>query len=112
MAENASLLPDLNAVADSFVTAAEHVRRLDNHPQRILAAIEGLGQRMDHMERNLITRIDTMERNLNARIDGLDTRIDGLDTRRIARMDGLRMSTTAEYVCYQLCILLPLTHAC
>jgi hypothetical protein len=45
------------------------------------------------MERNLITRIDTVERNLNA------------------RMDGLRTSMTAEYVCYQLCILLLLTHA-
>jgi hypothetical protein len=105
MAQNAFLQPDLNAVADSFVTVAEHVRRLDNLPQfndggRILAAVEGLGQRMDglgqrmdNMERNLITRIDTVERNLNA------------------RMDGLRTSMTAEYVCYQLCILLLLTHA-
>jgi hypothetical protein len=68
MAENAPLLPDLNAVVDSFGTAAEHVRRLDNPPQfddgaRILAAIECLGQRMDNVERNLITRIDTVERN-------------------------------------------------
>jgi hypothetical protein len=47
MAQNAPLLPDLNAVADSFITAAENVRHVNNLPRfndgaRILAAIEGL----------------------------------------------------------------------
>jgi t-SNARE complex subunit (syntaxin) len=97
MAGNA-LLPDLNAVADSFNIAAENVRRLENLPQfndgaRILAAIEGLGQRLDQ-------RMDTMERNLNTRIDGLEQRMDNMER----NFNGLRTSMTAEYVCYQLCI--------
>jgi len=48
--------------------------------------IDGLGKRIDRVQRELNERIDRVQRELNERIDRLDVRIDGLST-RIDRLD-------------------------
>ncbi len=50
-----------------------------------------LGEKIDHVERNLNARIDGVEQNLNARIDrveqGLNARIDGVEQSLGGRLD-------------------------